>query len=97
MTNFFPNDSLLFLAVTSATAAELCAVSTVATYDIFLPYIKPNATDKQTLFFDHCAIVAYGAIMAILGIALYYAGISLGFLYNMTGILVASAVLPSEF
>ncbi|GAA6062385.1 hypothetical protein JCM10212_003194 [Sporobolomyces blumeae] len=85
---------LLFLAVTSATAAELCAVSTLATYDIFIPYIKPGASDRTVLLFDHCAIVAYGAIMAILGIVLYYAGISLGFLYNFTGILVASAVLP---
>jgi len=35
--------------------------------------------------------------MAVLGIALYYAGISLGWLYNCCGILVASAVLPSKF
>ncbi|GAA5938333.1 sodium:solute symporter family protein [Sporobolomyces koalae] len=88
---------LLFLAVTSATAAELCAVSTLATYDIFLVYVKPDATDKQTLRFDHIAIVGYACIMSVLGIALFYAGISLGWLYNATGILVASAVLPIAF
>jgi Na+/proline symporter len=63
---------LLFLAVTSATAAELCAVSTLLTYDIYLPYLKPNATEKELLFFDHCAIAAYGVVIAILGIALFY-------------------------
>ncbi|GAA6020371.1 hypothetical protein JCM11491_000328 [Sporobolomyces phaffii] len=88
---------VLFLAVTSATAAELCAVSTLATYDIFLVYIRPHATDRETLFFDHCAIVAYGVVMAVLGIALFYAGISLGWLYNVTGVLVASAVLPIAY
>ncbi|GAA5946717.1 hypothetical protein JCM3765_000360 [Sporobolomyces pararoseus] len=88
---------LLFLAVTSATAAELCAVSTLITYDVYIPYIKPNATEKETLFFDHCIIVIYGVVMAILGIALYYAGISLGWLYNATGIMVSSSVLPIAF
>ncbi|GAA5898815.1 sodium:solute symporter family protein [Sporobolomyces salmoneus] len=88
---------LLFLAVTSATAAELCAVSTLLTYDVYLPYIKPHATDKETLFFDHCAIVFFACVMAILGIALFYAGISLGWLYNATGIFVASAVLPIAY
>ncbi|GAA5982083.1 hypothetical protein JCM5350_000638 [Sporobolomyces pararoseus] len=85
---------LLFLAVTSATAAELCAVSTLITYDVYIPYIKPHATEKETLFFDHCIIVIFAVIIAILGIALHYAGISLGWLYNATGIMASSAVLP---
>ncbi|GAA5836672.1 hypothetical protein JCM3766R1_006985 [Sporobolomyces carnicolor] len=88
---------LLFLAVTSATAAELCAVSTLLTYDVYLPYVNPRATEKQTLFFDHCAIVGFGALIGVLGIALFYAGISLGWLYNATGIFVASAVLPIAY
>lgn len=102
--------------MTSATAAELCAVSTLLTYDVYLPYVNPRATEKQTLFFDHCAIVGFGALIGVLGIALFYgklmcsdclshenanirstAGISLGWLYNATGIFVASAVLPIAY
>lgn len=90
----FVSYRLLFLAVTSATAAELCAVSTLITYDVYIPYIKPHATEKETLFFDHCIIVIFAVIIAILGIALHYAGISLGWLYNATGIMASSAVLP---
>lgn len=30
---------LLFLAVTSAASAELCAVSTVCSYDIYVTYV----------------------------------------------------------
>ncbi|CEQ41433.1 SPOSA6832_03140 [Sporobolomyces salmonicolor] len=50
---------LLFLAVTSAASAELCAVSTVFSYDVYTTYINPNASEKRILFVDHCAIVAY--------------------------------------
>ncbi|KAF8823265.1 hypothetical protein HHX47_DHR10000378 [Lentinula edodes] len=44
---------LLFLAVTSATSAELIAVSSLLTYDVFKKYIKPNATDSQLLQVGH--------------------------------------------
>ncbi|GAA6014146.1 hypothetical protein JCM10207_006112 [Rhodosporidiobolus poonsookiae] len=85
---------LLFLAVTSAASAELCAVSTVFSYDIYVTYINPNATEKQVLFVDHCAIVAYGLFMGVLGVVFYYAGISMGWLYEFMGVLVGAGVVP---
>ncbi|GAA5852528.1 hypothetical protein JCM8547_002531 [Rhodosporidiobolus lusitaniae] len=85
---------LLFLAVTSAASAELCAVSTVCSYDIYVTYINPNASEKQTLFVDHIAIVAYGLFMGVLGVIFYYAGVSMGWLYEFMGVLVGCAVPP---
>ncbi|BGO90393.1 RHTO0S03e01772g1_1 [Rhodotorula toruloides] len=58
---------VLFLAVTSATAAELCATSTVMTYDIYLPYIRPTASEKELLRVDHIGIVIWCLVMAIIG------------------------------
>uniref|UniRef100_A0A0K3CMK5 BY PROTMAP: gi/472588213/gb/EMS25685.1/ urea transporter [Rhodosporidium toruloides NP11] gi/647395999/emb/CDR38001.1/ RHTO0S03e01772g1_1 [Rhodosporidium toruloides] n=1 Tax=Rhodotorula toruloides TaxID=5286 RepID=A0A0K3CMK5_RHOTO len=58
---------LLFLAVTSATAAELCATSTVMTYDIYAPYIRPGASEKELLLVDHVGIVVWCVVMAIIG------------------------------
>lgn len=40
---------LLFLAVTSATSAELIAVSSILTYDVYKRYINPHATEKEIL------------------------------------------------
>lgn len=84
---------LLFLAVTSATSAELVAVSSVITYDI-LPYFRPNATDKEMLLVDHIAIAATGLAMALLGTIFFYVGVSMGFLYELMGTLLGSAVIP---
>ncbi|GAA5902571.1 hypothetical protein JCM5296_002327 [Sporobolomyces johnsonii] len=85
---------LLFLAVTSAASAELCAVSTVFSYDIYTTYINPNASEKRILFVDHCAIVAYGLFMGVLGVIFYYAGVSMGWLYEFMGVIVGAGVAP---
>ena len=42
---------MVFMAVTSAMSAELIAVSTIATYDIYRTYINPNASGKIDLGF----------------------------------------------
>ena len=40
---------LLFLAVTSATSAELIAVSSIFTYDVYKRYINPHANERDIL------------------------------------------------
>ncbi|BGP14775.1 hypothetical protein JCM10213_004287 [Rhodosporidiobolus nylandii] len=85
---------LLFLAVISSAAAELCAVSTIFSYDVYATYINPNATEKQVLRADHCAIVGYAVFMGVLGIAFHHAGVAMGWLYQMMGIVCGSAVVP---
>ena len=47
---------LLFLAVTSATSAELIAVSSILTYDIYVRYINPQATEEQVLRMSHIGV-----------------------------------------
>ncbi|KAG6834308.1 hypothetical protein H0H93_010577, partial [Arthromyces matolae] len=44
---------LLFLAVTSATSAELIAVSSILTYDVYKRYINPSATEGQIMRVSH--------------------------------------------
>ncbi|KAL8279184.1 hypothetical protein RQP46_008440 [Phenoliferia psychrophenolica] len=88
---------LLFLAVTSAASAELVAVSSLFTYDVYIPYINPHATEKQILRVDHYAIVAYGIFMGILGLIFNAAGISMGWLYEFMGVVLGSAVCPIAY
>ncbi|GAA5840877.1 hypothetical protein JCM9279_001249 [Rhodotorula babjevae] len=85
---------LLFMAVTSAASAELCAVSTVFSYDIWIPYVRPHASEREVLFVDRCAIVAWGMFSGLIGIAFYYAGISMGWLYEAMGIFAGAGVVP---
>lgn len=47
---------LLFLAVTSATSAELIAVSSILTYDVYKRYFKPDATEHEILRFSQFGV-----------------------------------------
>ncbi|GAA6000127.1 sodium:solute symporter family protein [Rhodotorula paludigena] len=85
---------LLFLAVTSTSAAELCAVSNILTHDIFRTYFRPDASDKTLIMVNRACMVGYGLFAGCIGVALYYAGISMGWLYTMMGILLGAAVVP---
>lgn len=72
---------LIFMAVTSAMSAELIAVSSIWTYDIYQTYINPEATGKKLIYMSHSACIVYAIVMASFSTGLYYAGISMGYLY----------------
>ena len=87
---------LIFMAVTSAMSAELIAVSSIWTYDIFQTYINPNASGKRLIYMSHASCVVYATVMAAFSTGLYYAGISMGYLYLMMGVIISGAVLPAS-
>jgi len=85
---------MLFMAVTSAGSAELIAVSSLITYDVYRTYSNPNASGKQLLKVSRSVIVAFGLGMGALAVILLGMGLSLGFVYLAMGILIGSAVIP---
>jgi len=85
---------MLFMAVTSAGSAELIAVSSLITYDVYRTYSNPNATGKQLLKVSRTVIVIFGLGMGALAGILLGMGLSLGFVYLAMGILIGSAVIP---
>ena len=85
---------MLFMAVTSAGSAELIAVSSLLTYDVYRTYKNPQATGKQLLKVSRGVIVAFGLGMGALAVVLLGMGLSLGFVYLAMGILIGSAVIP---
>ncbi|KAG0257235.1 hypothetical protein DFQ27_005249 [Actinomortierella ambigua] len=88
---------LVFMAVTSASSAELIAVSSIGTYDIYRTYINPAATGKQLIRVSHIITAVFGFGMGGLAVGLDAIDIDLGYLYNLTGVLVSSAVGPIVF
>ncbi|KAF8249796.1 Na+/solute symporter [Wilcoxina mikolae CBS 423.85] len=87
---------LIFMAVTSASSAELIAVSSIFTYDMYQTYINPKATGKNLIWMSHACVIAFGFIMAAISTGFYYAGVSMGYLYLLMGVIVSSAVLPAS-
>jgi len=86
--------TMLFTAVTSAGSAELVAVSSLLTYDIYRTYKKPSATGRQLMKFSRLSIVAFGLGMGILALILFELGVSLQYVYLAMGIFIGSAVAP---
>lgn len=86
--------TMLFMAVTSAGSAELIAVSSLITYDVYRTYRNPNATGKQLLKVSRSVIVGFGLGMGGLAVILLGLGLSLGFVYLAMGVLIGSAVIP---
>ncbi|KAG6859950.1 hypothetical protein C0995_001386 [Termitomyces sp. Mi166 len=85
---------LLFLAVTSATSAELIAVSSILTYDVYKRYMNPHATEAQILRVSHYMVAVYALVMSLAGLIFFYIGVSMGWLYTFMGVVLGSAVLP---
>ena len=86
--------TMLFMAVTSAGSAELIAVSSLITYDIYRTYKNPNATGKQLVKVSRATIVGFGLGMGGLAVLLLHMGLSLGFVYLAMGIIIGAAVIP---
>ncbi|TRX88963.1 hypothetical protein FHL15_010191 [Xylaria flabelliformis] len=86
---------IIFLAVTSATSSELIAVSSIFTYDLYRTYFKPEASGKRLIYMSHVIVCVYALFISTFSVGLWYAGISMGYLYLLMGCLISSAVIPA--
>ncbi|KAK7903535.1 hypothetical protein LTR67_001555 [Exophiala xenobiotica] len=87
----------LFMAVTSCASAELIAVSSILTFDIYKTYVKPAATPANLIFMAHVNVAVFGMTMAIFAIIWHVVGIDLGWLFLVMGLLIGGAVFPAAF
>lgn len=87
----------LFLAVTSAAASELIAVSSILTFDIYKTYIKPAATPQDLIKVSHMMVAACAAWMSIWACIWNVLGINLGWLFLVMGLLIGGGVMPVAF
>ena len=88
---------VLFMAVTSCASAELIAVSSILTFDIYKTYVKPSATPAQLIFIAHVMVCVFGLTMAIFACIWNAIEIDLGWLFLVMGLLIGGAVFPAAF
>jgi Na+/proline symporter len=72
---------VLFMAVTSCASAELIAVSSLLTFDVYKEYFQPKATPKQLIFVSHIMICVFGLTMSVFACIWNAASIDLGWLF----------------
>lgn len=85
---------LLFMAVTSSTSAELIAVGSLFTFDIYKTYIKPSATSTELVRVSHYGIIIYALVLAAFCCILNAASINLTWLLTVLGVIVGGASVP---
>ncbi|KAF3387273.1 Urea active transporter [Penicillium rolfsii] len=85
---------LLFMAVTSSTSAELIAVASLLTFDVYKTYFRPNTTSTDLVRVSHWAIVVYALVLAAFCCILNAVGISLTWVLTVLGVIVGGAALP---
>ncbi|KAI9730978.1 MAG: hypothetical protein M1834_005439 [Cirrosporium novae-zelandiae] len=84
---------VVFMCVTSTTSAELIAVSSIISFDVYRTYINPQAHDKQVIRVSHWSVVAFGLFASAFATALHYGGIDL----NWMGYFLATIICPGMF
>lgn len=72
---------VLFMAVTSCLSAELIAVSSLLTFDVYKTYIKPDAPPESLIFVSHVCICIFGVMAAVFACIWNAIGIDLGWLF----------------
>ncbi|KAJ5888930.1 solute symporter family transporter [Penicillium taxi] len=85
---------LLLMAVTSFTSAELIAVSSLLTFDVYKTYLRPNTSSTEVVKVNHWTIPCYAVFLAAFCCILNAAGISLTWILTVLGVIVGGAALP---
>lgn len=85
---------LLFMAVTSSTSAELIAVSSLLTFDIYRTYMKPDSSSAKLVQISHYGIVIYAFVLATFCSILNGVGVNLTWLLTILAIIVGGASTP---
>ncbi|THH28092.1 hypothetical protein EUX98_g6098 [Antrodiella citrinella] len=85
---------VVFMAVTSAASAELIAVSSLFSYDIYRTYLNPKASGAQIVRISHYFICFWAVWMGAWATILHKASIDLGWLFYVQGVVLSPAVVP---
>ncbi|KAI9745893.1 MAG: hypothetical protein M1818_000574 [Claussenomyces sp. TS43310] len=84
---------VVFMCVTSTTSAQLIAVSSILSFDVYRTYVNPKASDEQIIRVSHWSVVGFGLFAPAFATALHYGGIDL----NWMGYFLATIICPGMF
>ncbi|KAJ3715700.1 Na+/solute symporter [Lentinula raphanica] len=85
---------VVFMAVTSAASAELIGVSSLFSYDVYRTYFRPQAKGPEIVKVSHCFICFWAVWMGAWAVILNKAGVDLGWLFYVQGVVLSPAVIP---
>ncbi|SNX88022.1 probable DUR3 - Urea permease [Melanopsichium pennsylvanicum] len=84
---------LIFMAVTSTTSAQLIAVSSIVSSDVYHTYINPKASDKSVIRVSRAACIGFAIFASAFSTMLFYVGISLTWTLYFLGLITCPAMV----
>ncbi|KAF4998579.1 hypothetical protein FDECE_11748 [Fusarium decemcellulare] len=88
---------MTFMAVTSTLSAQILAVSSVLTFDIYRVYFNRESTNEQVIRWGHIGVVLFGVVAAGFTAMFHYIGVDMGWTLYMLGVLTCPGVIPLIF
>lgn len=76
---------ITFMAVTSTLSAQVIAVSSIISFDMYREYFNKSATDKQVIRWSHFGVVFFALFSAGFSTMLHYVGVDLSWTLYMLG------------
>ncbi|KAL1610723.1 hypothetical protein SLS60_002393 [Paraconiothyrium brasiliense] len=88
---------ITFMAVTSTLSAQVIAVSSIISFDIYRTYFKRNASDEDVIRWSHYGVIFFALFASAFSTMLHYVGVDLGWTLYMLGVLTCPGIFPTAF
>ncbi|KAJ5344498.1 hypothetical protein N7452_002502 [Penicillium brevicompactum] len=88
---------MTFMACTSTLSAQVIAVSSILSFDVYREYFKKKATDLDLIRASHFGVIFFAAFSAGFSTMLHYVGINLGWTLYMLGVVTCPGIFPMIF
>ncbi|KAJ5707425.1 hypothetical protein N7488_007226 [Penicillium malachiteum] len=88
---------ITFMACTSTLSAQVIAVSSILSFDVYREYFKKSATDRDLILSSHFGVIFFAAFSAAFSTMLHYVGIDLGWTLYMLGVVTCLGIFPMTF
>lgn len=79
---------IIFMACTSVSSAELIAISSIFSFDIYKTYLNKKATNKQIIRMSHVGVIGAWLVVSSMATGFYKGGVDLNWLLYFLGILI---------
>ncbi|KAJ5971644.1 uncharacterized protein N7479_001562 [Penicillium vulpinum] len=88
---------ITFMACTSTLSAQVIAVSSILSFDVYREYFKKKATDRDLIRASHFGVIFFAVFSAAFSTMLHYVGINLGWTLYMLGVVTCPGIFPMIF
>ncbi|KIW26206.1 uncharacterized protein PV07_09319 [Cladophialophora immunda] len=88
---------IIFMSCTSVSSAQLIAMSSIFSFDVYGTYINKHATNRQLIRWSHIGVVGSALVSSTVATAFHEGGVDLNWLLYMLGILICPGTFPTAF